>query len=158
MKPSMIRWNTVPSYRRSVVFARVAGWVHSRRPSARSAKLATVFGAWSGKRSTVMSPWLVCRTARRAGVDSVTRPVSHGSLARLPARDAPSHVHELPYVEVAEAGLTLGRLLHPLGELAGERVFRVAHRRGVVGEGDQFQVGVGAVVVGGDDGPACGRL
>src|SRR5215218_2072503 len=78
MKPPMIRWKTVPSYSGSVVFARVSGWVHSRRPSARSAKFATVLGAWSGNRSTVMSPWLVCRTARRAGeldasaVDSVT--------------------------------------------------------------------------------------
>src|SRR3954469_10482945 len=73
MNPSMTRWKIVPSYSLSVVFSRVAGWVHSRRPSARSAKLATVFGAWSGKRSTVMSPWLVCSTARRAGeVDSVT--------------------------------------------------------------------------------------
>src|SRR5215218_8433893 len=73
MNPGMIRWKIVPLYSGSVVFARVSGWVHSRRPSARSAKFATVFGAWSGNRSTVMSPWLVCRTARRAGeFDSVT--------------------------------------------------------------------------------------
>src|SRR5215217_8159342 len=77
MKPEMIRWKIVPLYSGSVVFSRVAGWVHSRRPSARSAKLATVFGAWSGNRSTVMSPWLVCSTARRAGVDSVTPPLCH---------------------------------------------------------------------------------
>src|SRR3954449_6379677 len=73
MKPSMIRWKTVPSYSGSVVFCRVSGCVHSRRPSARSAKLATVVGAWSGNRFTRMSPWFVCRTALRAGaVDSVT--------------------------------------------------------------------------------------
>src|SRR3954469_6155208 len=73
MKPSMIRWKTVPLYSGSVVFCRVSGCVHSRRPSARSAKLATVLGAWSGKRFTRMSPWFVCRTALRAGaVDSVT--------------------------------------------------------------------------------------
>src|SRR3954452_3173280 len=73
MNPSMIRWKTVPSYSGSVVFCRDSGCVHSRRPSARSAKLATVFGAWSGNRFTRMSPWLVCRTALRAGaVDSVT--------------------------------------------------------------------------------------
>src|SRR5918998_279367 len=83
MKPLMMRWKIVPSYSGSVVFARVAGWVHSRRPSARSAKLATVLGAWSGNRSTVMSPWLVCSTARRAGeVDSVTPPLSHPGLDR----------------------------------------------------------------------------
>src|SRR5215217_369125 len=80
MKPPMTRWKMVPLYSGSVVFSRVAGWVHSREPSARSAKLATVFGAWSGNRSTVMSPWLVCRTARRAGeVDSVTPPLCHRS-------------------------------------------------------------------------------
>src|SRR4051794_4653049 len=73
MKPSMIRWKTVPLYSGSVVFCRVSGCVHSRRPSARSAKFATVLGAWSGKRFTRMSPWFVCRTALRAGaVDSVT--------------------------------------------------------------------------------------
>src|SRR3954452_10818724 len=77
MNPPMTRWKIVPVYSGSVVFSRVAGWVHSRRPSARSAKLATVFGAWSGKRSTVMSPWLVCSTARRAEVDSVTAPLCH---------------------------------------------------------------------------------
>src|SRR4051812_4833668 len=80
MKPPITRWKIVPLYSGSVVFSRVPGWVHSRRPSARSAKLATVFGAWSGKRSTVMSPWLVCSTARRAGVDSVTPPLSHRRL------------------------------------------------------------------------------
>src|SRR4051812_26162492 len=80
MKPPMMRWKIVPSYSGSVVFSRVSGSVHSRRPSARSAKLATVFGAWSGKRSTVMSPWLVCSTARRAGeFDSVTPPLCHRS-------------------------------------------------------------------------------
>src|SRR4051794_39324810 len=66
MNPSMTRWKIVPLYSGSVVLVPVAGWVHSRRPSARSAKLATVLGAWSGNRSTLMSPWLVCRTARRA--------------------------------------------------------------------------------------------
>src|SRR3954453_20681486 len=97
MKPPMMRWKIVPLYSGSVVFSRVAGWVHSRRPSARSAKLATVFGAWSGKRSTVMSPWLVCSTARRAGVDSVTGPVFHASGGTRPAtaaglqRAAPAH-------------------------------------------------------------------
>src|SRR3954464_11025815 len=92
MKPPMTRWKIVPLYSGSVVFSRVAGWVHSRRPSARSAKLATVFGAWSGKRSTVMSPWLVCSTARRAGVDSVTGPVFHAAGRDRPAPGA--HRHE----------------------------------------------------------------
>src|SRR3954464_8835956 len=83
MKPSMMRWKIVPLYRGSVVFSRVAGWVHSRRPSARSAKFATVFGAWSGNRSMAMSPWLVCSTARRAGeFDSVTPPLCHDPRAR----------------------------------------------------------------------------
>src|SRR3954447_19804937 len=89
MKPEITRWKIVPSYRRSVVFSRVAGWVHSRRPSARSAKLATVLGAWSGNSSTLMSPWFVCRTARRAGeVDSVTPPLSHRYLGHDPPGDA----------------------------------------------------------------------
>src|SRR4051794_5916126 len=83
MNPSMMRWKIVPSYSRSVDSCRVSGCVHSRRPSARSAKFATVLGAWSGNRSTVMSPWLVCRTARRAGaVCSVTAPLSHPGVAQ----------------------------------------------------------------------------
>src|SRR5687768_4222236 len=111
MKPSMIRWKIVPSYRRSVVFWRVSGWVHSRRPSARSAKLATVLGAWSGNRSTVMSPWLVCSTARRAGVDSVTT----STLPPMPEPGRPGGRPLLPDVEqlVGRTGL--------VGHQAGRR-------------------------------------
>src|ERR671920_133091 len=47
MKPEMIRWKIVPLYSGSVVFWRVSGRVHSRTPPARSAKIATVFGAGS---------------------------------------------------------------------------------------------------------------
>ena len=59
----MTRWKTVPSYSGSVVLAFVAGWVHSREPSASSTKLRTVLGAWFSKSSSLMSPRLVWSVA-----------------------------------------------------------------------------------------------
>src|SRR3954447_144545 len=70
----------------------------------------------------------------------------------------PLHPHAFPHVEIPEARLALGRLVHPLVELVGDRVLGVAHRRGEVGEGDRFDVLAGAVPVGTDQGPAGGRL
>src|SRR3954451_24845605 len=57
----------------------------------------------------------------------------------------PLHPHEFPHVEVPEARLPLGGLVHSLVELVGDRVLGVARRRGEVGEGDQFDVRAGAV-------------
>src|SRR3712207_1047089 len=107
MNPEMMRWKSVPSYSGVDMRSRVAGWVHSRAPSARSAKFATVLGAWSGNRSTVMSPWLVCSTARRAGVDSVTAPLCHRSVGHDRPVPAAHHV-EHPGGGAPAAGRTTG--------------------------------------------------
>ena len=60
MKPEITRWKVVPSYSGVEVFSPVRGSVHSFSPVARPTKFSTVLGAWSGKRTRLMSPWLVC--------------------------------------------------------------------------------------------------
>src|SRR2546430_6617772 len=63
MKPSMMRWKTVPSKYRSFTFRPLRGSVHSFEPSASPAKLATVFGVSASNSRAVKLPSLVVKCA-----------------------------------------------------------------------------------------------
>src|SRR6185295_2461260 len=63
MKPSMTRWNTVPLKYGCFTLRPLRGSVHSFEPSARPAKLATVFGVSSSNSRAVKFPSLVVKCA-----------------------------------------------------------------------------------------------
>src|SRR5215831_8481164 len=63
MKSGITRWKMVPSYRRLVLFLPLSGCCHSRLPSARSTKLATVLGASFSNRRQTTVPSEVLKTA-----------------------------------------------------------------------------------------------
>src|SRR5437762_6510322 len=63
MKPSMMRWKTVPSKYRSFTFRPLRGSVHSFEPSARPTKFATVFGVSASNSRAVKLPSLVVKCA-----------------------------------------------------------------------------------------------
>src|SRR5204862_7423947 len=59
----MTRWKTVPLYSGFFAVCRVCGSVHSRVPSARPTKFATVFGVSASNRRAVKFPSLVVKCA-----------------------------------------------------------------------------------------------
>ncbi len=59
MKFEITRWKIVPSYSGPDPAEFVLGSRHSPVPSARPTKFRTVFGAWLGRRLTLMSPKVV---------------------------------------------------------------------------------------------------
>src|SRR5436853_3079961 len=88
MKSGITRWKMVPSYRRSLLFLRETGCVHSRLPSASSMKLVTVLGASFSNRRQTIWPSVVSKTAYVPGwrvirvLSSVIKSESEDALAR----------------------------------------------------------------------------
>src|SRR5947199_229243 len=67
----MTRWKTVPLYNGFFAVCRVCGSVHSRVPSARPTKLATVFGVSASNSRAVKFPSLVVKCASVIGPHAV---------------------------------------------------------------------------------------
>src|SRR6476661_6271518 len=111
MKPGMIRWKVRPS-KNGVGLVRPASSRYSCSPLARPTKFATVLGAWSGKRVTLMSPWLVLRVT--------------SMLLILPRRPSGRRPREPRWVAHQPKQGRMGQEWHPLGEARHVRTTREA--------------------------------